>query len=72
MDKFMKENFCRENPGDYAKIFETPINEERKPNNVNPQQFPRNSEENYEYTRHQYARHGVRSNKISQQYRYAY
>jgi hypothetical protein len=72
MDKFMKEGFCRDNPGDYAKIFETPMNEARDPNKVNPLQLPRKREENNEYTRNQYARYGVRSNKISQQYRYSY
>ena len=72
MDKFMKEEFCCGNPGDYAKIFETPMNAARDPNKVNPLQLPRKRDENNEYTRHQYARHGVRSNKISQQYRYAY
>ena len=72
MDKFMKEEFCCGNPGDYAKIFETPMNAARDPNKVNPLQLPRKRDENNEYTRHQYNRYGVRSNKISNQYRYAY
>ena len=72
MDKFMKEEFCCGNQGEYAKIFETPMNATRNPNKVNPLQLPRNPEEKHEYTRNQYALHGARRNKISQQYRYAY
>tara|TARA_R110002074_G_C12352869_1_gene649810 strand:+ start:29 stop:397 length:369 start_codon:yes stop_codon:yes gene_type:complete len=72
MDKFMKEEFCCGKSGDYVKIFQTPMNAARDPTNVNPLQIPLKRNETNEYTRNQYARHGVRANKISHQYRYAY
>jgi len=70
LDKFMKEDFCCN--GNYSQIFNSPVNGLNTLDNINNKPFPHKHEVEDSYTRNQYARHGVRSNKISQQYRYSY